>query len=149
MCIEALLLGKQVVTMCNLNCNLLNPSCLEAKAQIDIRSELHLTQLINDQTLVTSHSRSLLDVIMVSSSLIVKDSGVVDIGISDHSMVFCTLKLRATKPSPTYIHVRSLKHYDPNHFVTELSRLPFNIVSSQRTWTTNFIYNSFVCGNTT
>jgi hypothetical protein len=70
MCIEALLLGKHVVIMGNLNCNLLNPSCLEAKALIDIRSELHLTQLINDQTRITSHSRSLLDVIMVYSSLI-------------------------------------------------------------------------------
>ena len=89
-----------------------------------------MTQLIKDPTRITSHSRSLLDVIMISCPLIVKDSGVVDIGISDHSMIFCTLKLKAIKPSPTHFYARSLKHYDPNQFVTELSLLPFDMVFS-------------------
>ncbi len=129
-CIEALLMGKQVVIMGDLNCNLLNPSCVEAKVLTDTFSELNMTQLIKDPTRITSHSRSLLDVIMISCPLIVKDSGVVDIGISDHSMVFCTLKLKAIKPSPTHLYARSLKHYDPNQFVTELSLLPFDMVVS-------------------
>ena len=108
-CIEALLKGKQVVVMGDLNCNLLNPSCLEAKVLIDTCSELKMTQLVKDPTRINSHSRSLLDVIMMSCPLIVRDSGVVDIGISDHSMVFCTLKLKTVKPYPSLIHARSLK----------------------------------------
>ena len=67
---------------------------------------------------------------MTSCPLIVKDSGGVDIGISDHSMVFCTLKVKAIKPFPTQLYGRSLKHYDPNQFVTELSLLPFDMVIS-------------------
>jgi hypothetical protein len=78
-CIEALLIGKQVVIMGDLNCNLLNPSCAEAKVLTDTFYELNMTQLVKDPTRITSHSRSLLDVIMISSPLIVKDSGVVDI----------------------------------------------------------------------
>jgi hypothetical protein len=112
------------VIMGELNCIFLIQT-VWSESNIDVCSELHLTP-----TRITSHSRSLLDAIMVSSSLIVKDSGVVDTGISDHSMVFCTLKLRATKP-PHHIHSReSLKHYDPNQFATQLSRLriPFNMV---------------------
>ena len=82
-CIEALLIkGKQVVVVGDLNCNLLNPSCSEAKVLIDICSELKMTQLVKDPTRITPHSRSLLDVIMISCPLIVNDSGVVDIGIS-------------------------------------------------------------------
>ena len=116
--------------MRDLNCNLLNPSCVEAKVLTDTFSKLNMAQLIKDPTRITSHSRSLLDVIMISCPLIVKDSGVVNIGISDHSMVFCTLKLKAIKPSPTHFYTRGLKHYDPNQFVTELSLLPFDMVSS-------------------
>ena len=120
-CIEALPKGKQVVVMGDLICNLLNPGCLEAKVLIDTCSELKITQLVKDPTRITPHSRSLLDVIMISCPLIVKDSGVVDMGISDHSMVFCILKLKTVKPHPTHIHARSLKHYDPNQFVMDLS----------------------------
>ena len=129
-CIEALLKGKQVVVMGDLNCNLLNPGCSEAKALIDTCSELKMTQLVKDPTRITPHSRTLLDVIMISCPLIVKDSGVVDMGISDHSMVFCILKLETIKPHPTHIHARSLKHYDPNQFVLDLSRLPFDMIFS-------------------
>ncbi len=52
-----------------------------------------------------------------------------DIDISDHSMIVCTLKLKGINPSPTHFHARSLKHYDPNQFVTQL-RLPFDMVFS-------------------
>ena len=45
-CIEALLKGKQVVVMGDLNCNLLNPGCSEAKVLIDTCSELKMTQLV-------------------------------------------------------------------------------------------------------
>ena len=77
-----------------------------------------------------AHLRYLLDVIMISCPLIVKDSGVVDIGTSDYSMVFCILKLKTVKPYPTHIHARSLKHYDPNQFLMELSQLPFDMIFS-------------------
>ena len=87
-------------------------------------SYISIYQLVKDPTRITPHSRSLLDVIMISCPLIWKDSGVVDMGISDHSMVFCILKLKTVKPHPTHIYARSLKHYDPNQFVMDLSRLP-------------------------
>ena len=56
----------------------------------------------------------------------VKESSVTDIGVSDHSMVHCTLRISATKPPPQYIHARSYKPYIPSHFVFESSLLPFN-----------------------
>ena len=103
---------------------------MEAKVLIDTCSELKMTQLVKYPTRITPHSRSLLDVIEISCPSIVKDSGVVDIGISDHSMVFCILKLKTVKPHPTHIHARSLKHYDPNRFVMDLSQLPFDMIFS-------------------
>ncbi|CAB4020826.1 Hypothetical predicted protein [Paramuricea clavata] len=86
--IEALLLGKEIIILGDMNCNLLKTSCYESKILLDTCSELHLTQLIKDSTRITSQTSSLLDVIMISSSSKVKSSGVVDIGISDHSMIY-------------------------------------------------------------
>jgi hypothetical protein len=63
---------------------------------------------------------------MISSSSKVKSSGVVDIGISDHSMIYCTLKLRADKLQLEYKDVRSFKNYNFKSFKAELSQLPFH-----------------------
>ncbi|CAB3996972.1 Hypothetical predicted protein [Paramuricea clavata] len=124
--IEALLLGKEIIILGDMNCNLLKTSCYESKILLDTCSELHLTQLIKDPTTIASQTSSLLDVIMISSSSKVKSSEVVDIGISDHSMIYCTLKLRADKPRLEYKDVRSFKNYNSESFKAELSQLPFH-----------------------
>ena len=124
--IEALLLGKGIIILGDMNCNLLKTSCYESKILLDTCSELHMTQLIKDPTRITSQTSSLLDGIMISSSSKVKSSGVVDIAISDHSMIFCTLKLRADKPRLEYKDVRSFKNYNSESFKAELSQLQFH-----------------------
>ncbi len=68
-------MGKQVEIMGDLNCNLLNPSCVEAKVLTDSFFKLNMSQLVKDPTPITSHLRSLLDGIMISCPLIVEDSG--------------------------------------------------------------------------
>ncbi len=86
--IDALLLGKEIIILGDMNCNLHKTSSYEAQVFLDTCSE-HMTQ---DPTRITSQTiSSLLDVIMISSSSKVKSSGVIDIGISDHSMIYYTL----------------------------------------------------------
>ena len=46
-----------------------------------------------------------------------------DTGISDHCLVYCTLKVQTKKRNPNYIHVRSDKKYDPICFKTEVAQL--------------------------
>ena len=75
--IEALLLGKEIIILGDLNCNLLDPTSYEAKVLLDTCSELHLTQLIKDPTRITPQTSSLLDIIMISSSSKVKKSEII------------------------------------------------------------------------
>ena len=49
---------------------------------------VNATQLIDKPTRVTENSRSLLDVILVSDPVLVKSSGVLEITISDHFLVY-------------------------------------------------------------
>ena len=52
---------------------------------------------------------------------LVRNSGVLNIPISDHLPVFATLKLKPPKKPPCYVAVRSSKHYDPSSFTYDLA----------------------------
>ncbi len=65
------------------------------------------------------------DFIMTSSYSNVKNSGIIDTGISDHCLIYCTIKLKINKPQCHYLNTRSYKNYDPVCFSAELLELPF------------------------
>ena len=52
-----------------------------------------LHQLIKVPTRITSQSATLIDHILTNSPENVSQSGVIDIGLSDHQLIFCTRKL--------------------------------------------------------
>ena len=52
-----------------------------------------LTQIINDPTRITESTESLLDVCITSSSEKIISSGVIHLGISDHSLIYAVRKL--------------------------------------------------------
>lgn len=116
--------GKEIFVTGDLNCNMLN-NCPEAHALGDLCDSLNLTQLIKIPTRVTPHSSSLIDVILASDAGLVADSGVVETHISDHYLVYSTLKLKRPKPAPTYVTARNYKHYDADEFVDDLLQVPW------------------------
>ena len=63
-------------------------------------------------TWVTCETSTLIDHILVNSNEKISQYGVIDIGISDHQMIYCTRKLvRNTSGEEKYIESRSLKNY--------------------------------------
>ena len=68
-------------------------------------------QLIDKPTGVTETSRSLLDIIMVSDPALAKVSGVLEVTISDHFLVFVDINLKSPKQAPTYVVTRSFKRF--------------------------------------
>ena len=91
------------------------------KALSDVSRKLNLTLVINTPTRITNNCQSLIDVISTSSPSLVRNSGVLNIPISDHLPVFATRKLKPPKKPPCYITVRSFKHYDPSSFTYDLA----------------------------
>lgn len=84
--------------------------------------ELNLSQLIKSPTRITDTTESLLDVILVSSSTLVRRSGVINLPISDHLPVFVELKLKLPKATQQSITTRSHKNYCTSLFTTDLAR---------------------------
>ena len=68
-------------------------------------------------------SRTLLDVIIVSNPDLVETSGVLDMTISDHSLIHATLNVKAPKLTFSVIVTRSFRKYDPGKFADDIAQI--------------------------
>ena len=87
------------------------------------------TQLINTPTRVTNNSSSLIDHIYTNNTDKISQSGVIESGISDHFITFCTRKtFKDTVGKHTRIKIRSMKNYTKDIFVKNLKTKNWDIV---------------------
>ena len=85
-----------------------------------------LKQLIIVPTRVTTGSSTIIDHVLASFPERVTQSGVIDIGLSDHQLIYCTRKIsRIKRGSHKQIKLLSFKHYTVHLFEQELSKLNF------------------------
>ena len=90
---------------------------------------MNQTQLIKEPTRVKETSSSLIDIIMMSNVSLVENHGVALSHISDHYLIYASLKLKMLKPPPSYKRVRSYKNYKPDSFLADLQRIPWYDIS--------------------
>ena len=85
-----------------------------------------LKQLIIVSTRVTTGSSTIIDHVLASFPKRVTQSGAIDIGLSDHQLIYCTRKIsRIKRGSHKQIKFHSSKHYTVDLFEQELSKLNF------------------------
>lgn len=99
---------------------------------MDILELFQLKQLIVDSTRIACNTESLLDIIATNRPDKVKDSGVIQIGISDHSLVYSCLKISVPRDKPKIVESRNLKHYNINCFNNHLYHLLNNSTWNQK-----------------
>ncbi|CAB4034843.1 Hypothetical predicted protein, partial [Paramuricea clavata] len=126
--VHALTMGKLIILLGDLNCDMLKPTPGSASL-IKTTKELNLNQLIKSPTKITESSQTLVDVIFVSSPRLVVNSGVIETCISDHFPVYVSLKLKTDKSPPNYITTRSYNKYDPDLFAIDLASNRERLVS--------------------
>ena len=116
---------QEVYILGDLNINLINnqkhiPNGI--KRYKEFCSLNGLKQLLTLPTCITKSSMSLLDHVLTKSADRVSQFGVVDTGLSDHQLIYCTRKITHTKSNVhQYIKMRFLK----------LEKLQFNLVLRQ------------------
>ena len=85
-----------------------------------------LRQLIQEATHITETSETLLDHIISNSTQKVSQHGVLNLGLSDHQMIYCTRKsTRAKNYDHKYIKIRSMKNYSRELFLNKHKLLKF------------------------
>ena len=91
--------------------------------------------LISEPTRITPTSSTLIDLCITSSPEKISKAGVVHLGISgisDHSLVFMTLKISYKRTgSHRTIETRAFKKFNHHHFLDDVAQQPWNNILSK------------------
>ena len=88
-----------------------------------ISSVYQLEQLIKEPTRVTKSSATTIDLIFTNKVDNIAASGVIHLGISDHSLIYAVRKFAVPKTKPTIEEVRNFKHFVEVDFINDLRRV--------------------------
>ena len=119
--------------------NILNNKSVysDVKSYHEFYTNFELKRLIKVPTRVTSSSSRIIEHILASFPKKVIQSGVTDIGLSDHQLIYCTRKTSKIKRgSHKQMKFHSFKHHKVDLFEQKLSKLNFNDI--------NEAYNDFI-----
>ena len=87
-----------------------------------------LEQLINSPTRIREQTRTAIDLVFANNTNRIVGSGVTHTAISDHSIVYCTMKSGVPKAPPKTIEYRSYRKYDKRTFIKDLKETDWNMV---------------------
>ena len=76
----------------------------------------NFSQIISDVTRVSKTSSTTIDLILVSDTDKISQRGVLDLGFSDHCLIYCTRKVLRNNT----VKIRSLKNYNKETFQANL-----------------------------
>ena len=98
----------------------------EVKSYFQFCSLHGLEQLIKSPTRVTCSTSSLIDHILTTFPERVSQQGIIDVGLSDHQLIYCTRKFSRTKlGTHKQITFRSLKNYTAEAYKEALGKVCF------------------------
>ena len=96
------------------------------KGYLDFYFSFSLEQIISQPTRVTSKTATLIDHVLTKSSQKVSQWGVIELGMSDHNLVYCARKTALLKPNKyNDISVRPMKNYGKENFLELLRKTDF------------------------
>ena len=117
--------SRNVVILGDFNCNMICQNPLSDKL-MSICNDLQLKQLIDLPTRITENSSSCIDLILLPVEKTTIQSGVMSVGISDHSLIYVNLKEKVECSKAGPITFRSFKKFDSSKFLSEGSKLTWN-----------------------
>ena len=80
-----------------------------------------MTQIINTSIRITSTTSTILDLILISDTAKISQCGVLDLGLGNHQVIYCTRKCKKIPISRhNGVTVRSLRNYSQEIFEEKL-----------------------------
>ena len=108
---------NELILTVDLNCDLsLTVLQSQSRRLIDILNLFQMKQIITEPTRITNNTSLLIDIIAKNRPDKIKESGVLHLGISDHSLVYACLKISLQRENPKIVETRNLKNYNIDHF---------------------------------
>ena len=92
-----------------------------------IISSFYLKNIMSCPSRVTLTSKSLIDLIITSQPAKVKNSGAIDLGISDYNLVFAVFMTTRVNPKPKYITNKAYKSLNIKQFRNDMEHAPWQL----------------------
>lgn len=122
--------NKDLLVIGDINCNMLkSPQDSNTKKLVFLSALYNLEQLIKEPTRITNTSSTLIDLIFTNQPNNISNSGVIDLGMSDHSLIYAVRKIIMPKYRQVRSKVRNFKRFNDNDFVQELSAIPWYLIT--------------------
>ena len=122
--------SDNIICLGDLNCDIGNPLDNNNKGRylLDICDIYDLDSLNNSPTRISPQRSSCLDVILMNVPGHFRETGTLEVGLSDHCLVYTLtiLNKKIPQPEPEIIRVRSFKNFDEGSFCNDLSLVPFS-----------------------
>ena len=97
-----------------------NRSNVQTKKLAEIAKTFQFEQLINEPTRITATPKTLIDLASTNKQELINGSGVIHLGISDHSLVYIQMNISVPRKEPKVIKTRQFKHYNVNNFKSDI-----------------------------
>lgn len=86
-----------------------------------------LKNIINSLTRVTANSKSLIDLVITSQPSKTQTCGSIDLGISDHHLIFAVFKVARGNAKPKIISTRNYKSLDVRQLKSDFDQAPWHL----------------------
>ena len=119
--------GKEMILLGDTNCDLTRRSSDQlmdnnAKHMADIYELFSFKQLVEEPTRVTLETATLIDHIATTCARNIVKTGVHEVSLSDHFLVYCIRKFNgAVEKGHKRIKTRSMKHFKEDEFLSDVS----------------------------
>jgi DNA polymerase II small subunit/DNA polymerase delta subunit B len=90
---------------------------------------LSTDQLINKPTRETNTSATLNDLVLTNAKENISTSGVIDLEMSDDSLIYVVRKFTLPKLKPNVREVRDYIHFNAEYFIGDLARMPWHVIN--------------------
>jgi len=113
----------------------------ETRKLLDMLDLFNMRNVIGEPTSVTLTTQSSIDLIVTTKVNLVSKTGVLPLGLSDHCLIYATIKLNSENPAPKNIRTRNSKH---SVMTRNLSRMliEYHFTSQQFSRTNKIPYGS-------
>ena len=118
---------KELILIGGLNCDV-SKNAPDANTCKFLCSLYQIDQLVKECTRLTPTSATLIDLILTNTPENISRSGVIHLGISDHSLIYAVRKFIPLKGRQKTRKVRNFKNFIENDFIQDVSQLPWDIV---------------------
>ena len=121
---------KEMIVLGDLNCDVIKSPCdTHTTKHLNICTLYQPKQFIGQPTRVTKTSATLIDLVLANNPESISNIGGVNLGISDHSLLFAVQKMVPPKNQRPYKEFRNFKNFNEGQFLEELNTIPWDYVN--------------------